>query len=44
MDILGLSPGPEVGKVLRGLFDVVLEQPGLNTHESLIEIVKRDFG
>ena len=43
MDILGLSPGPEVGKVLRGLFDIVLEHPDLNTHESLIEIVKRDF-
>ena len=44
MDILGLPPGPEVGKVLRNLFDRVLEHPGLNTHENLIEIVKRDFG
>jgi tRNA nucleotidyltransferase (CCA-adding enzyme) len=43
MDILGLAPGPEVGKVLRWLFSRVLEHPGLNTHESLIEIVKRDF-
>ena len=40
MDILGLSSGPEIGKVLRGLFDRVLEHPGLNTYESLIDIVK----
>jgi tRNA nucleotidyltransferase/poly(A) polymerase len=44
MDVLGISSGPEVGKVLRSLFDLVLEHPGLNTHDSLIEIVKRDFG
>jgi tRNA nucleotidyltransferase (CCA-adding enzyme) len=43
MDIIGLSPGPEVGKVLKRLLDMVLEDPRLNTRESLLEIVKRDF-
>jgi len=37
MRTLGLPPGPEVGGVLRALLDQVIEQPGLNTREALLE-------
>ncbi len=40
MKILDLPPGPEVGKVLNHLFDLVLEDPGLNTRERLARIVE----
>ncbi len=39
MKILDLPPGPEVGKVLRHLFDLVQEDPGLNTRERLAQIL-----
>ncbi len=39
MKILDLPPGPEVGKVLNHLFDLVQEDPDLNTRESLSRIV-----
>ncbi len=42
-ELLDLPPGPQVGKVLRHLFDRVLEDPSLNTREDLIRIVKSDF-
>lgn len=42
-EILDLPPGPQVGKVLRHLFDRVLENPSLNTREDLVRIVKNDF-
>ena len=41
--ILGIKPGPEVGKVLKELFDLVQEDPGLNTRESLTGIVEKKF-
>ena len=44
MKILNLRPGPEVGKVLRRLFDLVLEDPGLNTREQLARIVETKYG
>ncbi|MFZ2447008.1 MAG: CCA tRNA nucleotidyltransferase [Syntrophobacteraceae bacterium] len=44
MGLLGIPPGPEVGRVLKELFDHVLEDPGLNTREHLTDIVERDFG
>ncbi len=40
MKILGLGPGPEVGKVLKHLFDLVLDNPGVNTRECLTRIVE----
>jgi len=40
MNILGLQPGPEVGKILHRLFDMVLEDPDLNTPERLGRILK----
>jgi tRNA nucleotidyltransferase/poly(A) polymerase len=43
MRILNLSPGPEVGKVLKHLFDLVQEDPGLNTPEHLARIVETKY-
>jgi len=40
MKILGIKPGPEVGAVLKKLFDSVLESPELNSKESLTRIIK----
>lgn len=37
---LGVRPGPEIGKILQTLLDVVLENPGKNTSEELTRIVK----
>jgi len=39
MKILGLREGPEVGKVLRKLFNMVTSEPSLNDRERLIEIL-----
>ncbi len=44
MEVLGVAPGPEVGRALKKLFEQVLEDPALNTREHLLEIVRRDFG
>ncbi len=40
MEITGISPGPEVGKTLKKLLEMVLDDPGLNTEDRLTEIVK----
>jgi len=42
METLGLESGPEVGEVLRWLFDAVLERPELNTRELLIERMREE--
>ncbi len=42
--ILGISPGPEVGKMLKELFELVLEEPSLNTREALIRTVEAIYG
>ena len=36
---LGMSPGKELGEVLKQLLDMVLEEPELNTKEKLIQQV-----
>jgi tRNA nucleotidyltransferase/poly(A) polymerase len=43
MKILGLSPGPQVGKILKHLFDLVQEDPSLNTREHLARIVETKY-
>ncbi len=43
MKILNLPPGPEVGKVLNHLFDLVQENPDLNTRDSLSRIVETNY-
>ncbi|NNF05476.1 MAG: poly(A) polymerase, partial [Candidatus Eisenbacteria bacterium] len=40
MESLSLSPGPEVGKLLKHLLDVVLENPERNSREVLLEIAR----
>ncbi len=40
MEILGITPGPIVGKVLKNLFEEVLEDTSKNQREYLIERVK----
>jgi tRNA nucleotidyltransferase (CCA-adding enzyme) len=40
MEILGLDTGPEVGAVLRRLFDAVVEKPELNTREQLRVMIR----
>jgi hypothetical protein len=39
MDVLKLSPGPEVGRILTGLLDLVIERPELNTKGRVLELV-----
>jgi len=41
MRVLGIPPGPEVGKVLDGILDRVLEDPALNRREILIAELER---
>lgn len=41
---LGLKPGPRIGEILRALVDAVIEDPTLNTRESLLEWVRREVG
>lgn len=38
---LGIPEGPQIGKILKGLVEVVLDDPEKNTREALIEIVKQ---
>ena len=40
MEILGLSPGPEVGKALDFLMEKVIDQPELNTEEALKSLLE----
>jgi tRNA nucleotidyltransferase/poly(A) polymerase len=40
MEMLDLPPGPQVGKVLNQLFEMVLEDPALNTRERLTRAVE----
>ena len=42
--ILGVGEGPEIGRVLQELLEMVLDDPSLNTREKLIGIVKRGRG
>ena len=39
MDIMGLGPGPGVGKVLRKLLEITIENPELNTEDGLTAIL-----
>ena len=41
MEILGLSPGPEVGSILRELMEKVIDNPELNTKSHLISMLKQ---
>jgi poly(A) polymerase/tRNA nucleotidyltransferase (CCA-adding enzyme) len=41
MQLLGIEPGPEVGRILEGLLDQVLEDPSLNEREKLLAMARR---
>jgi poly(A) polymerase/tRNA nucleotidyltransferase (CCA-adding enzyme) len=41
---LGLPPGPEVGRILKELFERVLDNPDLNARDSLIAEARRIHG
>jgi tRNA nucleotidyltransferase (CCA-adding enzyme) len=41
METLGLSSGPEVGRVLRELMEKVTDNPDLNTKRSLIALLEQ---
>lgn len=40
MELTGLSPGPEVGRILRELDEKVLDHPELNNREDLTALIK----
>ena len=40
MDVLDIVPGPEVGRILRALLELVLDNPELNTKEALLALIK----
>lgn len=42
MNVLGIGPGPEVGKWLAVLWDAVLDDPALNTREKLLELLRAE--
>jgi tRNA nucleotidyltransferase (CCA-adding enzyme) len=35
----GIEPGPEIGKILNGLLEKVLDDPSLNTKEKLQQLI-----
>ena len=37
---IGIKPGPEMGRVLKGLLDIVIEDPLMNTKEKLLDEAK----
>ncbi|MGE5598830.1 MAG: CCA tRNA nucleotidyltransferase [Bacteroidota bacterium] len=41
MQVLGLPPGPEVGRILKRLLEKVIEDPALNERARLEEILRR---
>lgn len=42
MEILGIGPGPELGKILRDLLEKVMDQPELNNEKDLIRILREE--
>ncbi len=39
MRISGIEPGPEIGEILDGLLETVLDHPDYNTREKLEELI-----
>jgi tRNA nucleotidyltransferase (CCA-adding enzyme) len=42
MSELGLKPGPQLGQILKNLFEKVLENPELNKKEKLLELAQQE--
>ena len=38
---LGMTPGKELGAILDRLFNIVLDEPSVNTYEQLVKLVKQ---
>ncbi len=43
MRVLGVGPGPQVGRVLQALLERVLERPALNRRDALLRLLREDF-
>lgn len=43
MNLLGISPGPIVGKILNSLLQIVIEDPSKNQKETLLELAKQIY-
>lgn len=41
--VLGMKPGPEIGRVLNALFERVLDDPALNDREKLLELAREEI-
>ncbi len=44
MRVLGLGEGRRVGDILEALFERVLQSPELNERQTLLDLLKKDFG
>lgn len=44
MEILGLSPGPQIGQILAQMQEAVLLEPGLNQKEALSRFLLEKVG
>ena len=44
MNNFDLTPGPQVGYILKKLFEIVIDNPTMNTREKLLELVKENKG
>jgi tRNA nucleotidyltransferase (CCA-adding enzyme) len=40
---VGIAPGPELGKILSKLLELVIENPNVNTYEQLLEQARRMY-
>jgi tRNA nucleotidyltransferase (CCA-adding enzyme) len=40
MQIRGIPPSPEVGKILKRLLEMVIERPELNKRETLLKLIE----
>ncbi len=43
MRILGIAQGPRVGEILKRILDRVLEEPGRNERDELLELVRAEY-
>lgn len=43
MDTLGILPGPEVGRIIGDLFDMVVDDPSLNARETLLGLMRKKY-
>jgi tRNA nucleotidyltransferase (CCA-adding enzyme) len=44
LHVAGVPAGPEIGRALRALLRIVIDDPSKNTRSALLEIAEREFG